>query len=83
IDQGDAAGYILLSNTYSEAQMFDSVKEMVDLRKCSAAQKTPGKALIEVGRKSHEFIVGGKKNPLRDDVILKVNALNRLLKEDG
>ncbi|MCO5580520.1 hypothetical protein L7F22_034388 [Adiantum nelumboides] len=82
LENVDAAPYILLSNAYVEAQMFDSVEDMLNLRKFSAAKKTPGKALIEVGSKSHEFIVGGM-DPLREDVISKVNSLNRLLKEEG
>eukprot|EP00250_Pteridium_aquilinum_P017429 c23625_g14_i1 orf=417-2309(+) len=83
LNQVDASGYVLLSNIYADAQMFDSVEEMGELRKCSATQKTPGKACIEVSRKSFEFIVGRKDHPLRDEVACKVVLLNRLLKKEG
>lgn len=82
-NQIDASGYILMSNIYADAQMFDFVEEMGDLRKCSATQKTPGKANIEVSRKLYEFTVGSKDNPLRDEVACKVISLNRLLKKKG
>lgn len=83
IDRGNATGYVLMGNIYSQMGMWKEAMEIEELRKCANGWKKPGKAFIEVGDKVHNFAVGDKTHPERDAIYTKLEDLNLQMQEEG
>ncbi|KAI4370837.1 hypothetical protein MLD38_019141 [Melastoma candidum] len=64
----DPSTYILLSNVYARAAMWNNVGEVRKLMTAMAARKKPGYSCIDVGRVSHVFYAGDPADhPMRDE----------------
>eukprot|EP00250_Pteridium_aquilinum_P008221 c17775_g1_i2 orf=241-2166(-) len=81
-DPRDSAGYILMSNIYAEADMWEDVGTLHVLRKSADVAKLPGKAWIEINAQVDEFIVG-QALPVNSKIDLKLERVSRILKQDG
>lgn len=83
IDPKHSSGYVLLSNTYADAGLWDDVCKIEELRRCTCAVKTPGKAFIEVQSKVHEFLAGDKSHVQNDDIYQKMMKLYLQMRYEG
>ncbi|XP_068658209.1 pentatricopeptide repeat-containing protein At2g20540 [Aristolochia californica] len=77
LEPDDTGNYILLSNTYAAAGMWDEVARMRKLIRSKGMKKAPGCSLIEVNNVVQEFVVGDDSYPLPDEVsrVLKLLAM--------
>lgn len=75
-----AAGYMLMSNLYANAQRWDEVDKIQELKQGSSAWKKPGKASLEVMNKIHEFIVGDEQSV---EIASKLVRLKKQVEIDG
>lgn len=78
-----ASSFVLMSNIYGEAHMWDNVLNIQEYRKGKASLKKPGRAFIEIANNIHEFTVGEKSHKQTDRIDVKVKSLGKLIKEDG
>lgn len=82
-DQREAAGYVLLSQTYCQAGLEGSVNNIEYLRKCANAWKKPAKAVIEVDNRVHDFHVGSIIHPQIDGIHAKLKKLGMCMVQEG
>lgn len=78
-----ATGYMLMSNIYSEACMWDKILEIQELRKSAGAKKQPGKSWVEINQKVHEFVVGDQTHPHSEKIYSKLKALRSKMEQQG
>ncbi|KAL6961093.1 hypothetical protein U1Q18_038857 [Sarracenia purpurea var. burkii] len=83
LDPQDSAAYILLSNIYAEAGMWDEVSKMRKTMRYSGLKKEPGCSWIEVKSKLHMFLVGDKAHPRCNEIYEKLNLLIVEMKRAG
>lgn len=55
LDPKHAAAYVLMSNIYSHAGLWDSVKEVQELRRAAGAWRKTGESLVEHEQQVHTF----------------------------
>ncbi|KAI5061597.1 hypothetical protein GOP47_0024102 [Adiantum capillus-veneris] len=79
----DAACYILMSNIYANANLWQDAKRVRQLIYSGDARKQLGIALLKVDSGVHEFVVGGENNPQEEEVSVKIDKLAKLLKNEG
>lgn len=60
LDPTNASLYVLMSNIYAGAQMWEAAYRLQGLMRSAGALKKAGMAWIEVDNKVHEFMVGSK-----------------------
>ena len=77
------AGYVLMSNVYANAGLWNDVKELEELRQCANLWKKPAKAFIEIDNCVHDFIVGDTNHPQSDEIYAKIRTLNSQLRKEG
>lgn len=80
---GNAAGYVLMSNLYIQAGMWEDAEKLEELRRCANAWKKPAKAFIEVDNVVHDFLVGDKSHPQMDDIYAKLKTLSLQMRDEG
>ncbi|KAI5061094.1 hypothetical protein GOP47_0023599 [Adiantum capillus-veneris] len=83
LDPSDGACYMLMSNIYSNLQMWDQFAEIQEMRKHECAWKKPATAWIEVEDKVHEFFVSETAHLVVDGTGFKQERLRKLLKREG
>lgn len=83
LDPSIGTSYMLMSNLYSEACMWDEVLEVQKLRKCAGAKKQPGKCWVEVNHKVHEFSVGDQTHPQSEEIYSKLKGLLCKMEKQG
>lgn len=79
----DAACYMLMSNIYADAHLWQDAERVHELRKSLETKKQPGTAWLKVDYGVHEFVVGRQNNPQSDDVCVKIENLWRLTRNEG
>ncbi|XP_010257871.2 PREDICTED: pentatricopeptide repeat-containing protein At3g02330 [Nelumbo nucifera] len=75
LDPQDSAAYILLSNIYAKAGMWDEVSKMRRIMKHSGLKKEPGCSWIEVKNEVHTFLVGDKSHPSYTEIYERLDEL--------
>ncbi|MCO5580916.1 hypothetical protein L7F22_034789 [Adiantum nelumboides] len=75
-----AVPYILMWNIYVTAGRFEDANKIEELRKKARAKKKPARALIEVNRKVHEFVVGRNDSK---EVALMLETLQARMESRG
>ncbi|KAG9444314.1 hypothetical protein H6P81_015654 [Aristolochia fimbriata] len=77
LEPDDTGNYILLSNTYAAAGMWNEVARMRKLLRSKRMKKTPGCSLIEVNNVVQEFVAGDDSYPIANEVsrVLKLLAM--------
>ncbi|XP_011622619.1 pentatricopeptide repeat-containing protein At2g22410, mitochondrial [Amborella trichopoda] len=83
LDPHDCGIYVLLSNMYAEANMWDCVTRVRRMMRERGIEKTPGCSLIEVNGNVHEFLVKDKSHPRAKEIYVCLNGLARQLRMAG
>lgn len=83
LNHNDASSYVLMSNMYSEALVWDKADKIQEMKSCASAWKKPGMSWIEVENKMHQFVVGGIFHDLSDEIHAKLSRLRRPLKKES
>lgn len=83
LDRRNAAGYILMSNIYIHAGMWQEAEKVENMRKGANAWKKPGKAFIEVENEVHNFSVAVDVQPQSNHIHAKIKRLIARMKEVG
>lgn len=83
MDRGNATGYVLMGNIYSQVGMWEDAEEIEQLRMCANGWKKPGKAFIEIDDEVHDFSVGDKTHPQSSAIYAKLESLSLQMKEQG
>lgn len=63
LDPQDSSAYILLSNIYADAGMWDKVSDMRRIMRYNRIKKEPGCSWIEIKDEVHAFVAGDKAHP--------------------
>ncbi|XP_028109078.1 pentatricopeptide repeat-containing protein At3g02330, mitochondrial [Camellia sinensis] len=83
LDPQDSSAYILLSNIYANAGMWDEVSKMRKMMKSSGLKKEPGCSWIEVKSELHMFLIGDKAHPRCKEVYENLDLLIAEMKWAG
>ncbi|XP_058093404.1 pentatricopeptide repeat-containing protein At4g14050, mitochondrial [Magnolia sinica] len=79
----DPSIYILLSNTYASAGMWDCVSQVRKQMAVKAVRKEPGYSWVELGKESHMFCAGDVSHPMRDEILRLLGELSMEIKKRG
>lgn len=82
-DPENAGAYVILSNMCAHVGIWEYVPKIEGLRDHADMWKKPGQALIEVGNKVHNLIVGDRSHPQSKFMYGKLNRLNVQMSEEG
>lgn len=80
---GRSAGYVLISNMYSEQGSFGEAAPLWKGMKESGVKKVAGLSWIEVGNRVHEFSVGGHRHPQIKAILGELKLIVEKVKEIG
>ncbi|KAF8397861.1 hypothetical protein HHK36_016786 [Tetracentron sinense] len=83
IDPGDTAAYIMLSNVYSEAKMWDEVAQVRKVMKLKGLKKEAGCSWIEMKNRAYFFSVGETGDTHRECVREAVKGLTVQMFDEG
>ncbi|KAI8024677.1 putative pentatricopeptide repeat-containing protein [Camellia lanceoleosa] len=83
LEPENSGNYVLLSNMYAEAGMWEEVNNLRALLKCEGMKKNPGSSWIEINGKSHLFLGGDKSHPQSKEIHLLLEALPEKIKAAG
>ncbi|GAV60085.1 PPR domain-containing protein/PPR_2 domain-containing protein/PPR_3 domain-containing protein [Cephalotus follicularis] len=75
LEPEDSSAYILLSNIYSNAGLWEKVSDMRKIMRYNRLKKEPGCSWIEVKDEVHTFLVGDKAHPRCSDIYEKLMLL--------
>lgn len=75
--------YVLLSNIYAAAGLWDNVSKLRELMKERGVRKDPGSSMVELGGMVHEFVVGDRSHPQTEEIYNKLNEMGKRLKCAG
>ncbi|XP_020592048.1 pentatricopeptide repeat-containing protein At2g29760, chloroplastic-like [Phalaenopsis equestris] len=79
LDPKAAGAYVLLSNIYASARLWDRVSNLRELMRTSSVRKESGCSFVEHDGSIHEFVVGDKSHPQRDEIYAKLNEMRERL----
>ncbi|KZV46865.1 pentatricopeptide repeat-containing protein-like [Dorcoceras hygrometricum] len=82
LDPGDSSAYVLLSNIYADAEMWDEVSKMRKVMRHSRLKKEPGCSWIQVQSELHMFLVGDKAHPRSEEIYENLDMLIDEMKKD-
>ncbi|KAL4311109.1 hypothetical protein GQ457_01G036910 [Hibiscus cannabinus] len=68
LDPQDSSAYILLSNIYADAGLWDKVSYMRKMMRSNKLKKEPGCSWIEIKDEVHAFLVGEKAHPRSKEI---------------
>ncbi|KAG0483524.1 hypothetical protein HPP92_011608 [Vanilla planifolia] len=83
LEPQDSAAYVLLSNIYAAAGLWEKrarVRKLMDERK---VKKEAGRSWIQVKNKVHAFVASDTTHPLSEQIYKKVKEMSCRLKEKG
>eukprot|EP01018_Ginkgo_biloba_P015808 Gb_31706 [translate_table: standard] len=83
LEPHDAATYVLLSNMYAAAGMWDYAANVRKEMKSKGLKKEQGLSWIEVKRRVHTFMVSDRSHPQTKEIYGKLEELNMLMKAAG
>lgn len=83
LEPQNSGNYVLLSNMYAEASMWEEVKALRSLQKSQKVRKNPGCSWIEVDGKAHIFIGGDVSHPQKEKIYLLLKELPEKMKAAG
>eukprot|EP01018_Ginkgo_biloba_P026983 Gb_37624 [translate_table: standard] len=79
----NSATYVLLSNIYASAGMWDDVKKVRQMMKDRGVKKETGYSWIEIKNKVHAFIAGDRSHPQTEKIYAKLEQLTGQIRETG
>ncbi|KAL7141184.1 hypothetical protein ABFS83_08G036300 [Erythranthe nasuta] len=83
LDPQDSSAYVLLSNIYADAEMWDQVSKMRKIMRRGRMKKEPGCSWIEIQSEVHMFLVGDKAHMSCEDIYMNLDLLFDEMKWDG
>ncbi|KAE9461528.1 hypothetical protein C3L33_06559, partial [Rhododendron williamsianum] len=78
-----ASHYVLLSNIYSSARLWDKATEVRKTMKEMGVRKEPGCSWIEFGEEVHKFIAGDVSHPQSKELHGFLEILSERMKKEG
>lgn len=78
-----AAPYVLLSNIYAAAGMWDEIEKVRKMMRDRDVKKMPGCSWIEVNKQVHAFLVGDKSHPQTEKIYAELERLSQEMKAAG
>ncbi|KAM3282549.1 pentatricopeptide repeat-containing protein [Capsicum chacoense] len=82
LEPWNPGNYVILSNIYARAGLWDGVARLRKLMKSSQITKAAGYSFIEEGGDIHKFIVEDKSHPKSDEIYALLDLVTTRLKFD-
>ncbi|PRQ38377.1 putative tetratricopeptide-like helical domain, DYW domain-containing protein [Rosa chinensis] len=79
----DPSSYILLSNVYAGAGMWENVAKVRKLMTAREVKKNPGYSSIDIGKESQVFYAGETSHPLKDEIFDLLKELDAEMRKRG
>ncbi|KAJ9676089.1 hypothetical protein PVL29_024874 [Vitis rotundifolia] len=79
----DPSTYILLSNIYASAAMWESVSKVRRFMAAMEVKKEPGYSCIVLGKESQVFLAGETSHPAKDEIFGLLKELDAEMKRRG
>ena len=79
----DPSSYILLSNVYAGAGMWENVSKVRKLMMVMEVKKEPGYSCIELGKESYVFYAGETSHPMKDEIAALMRELDAEMRKRG
>ena len=79
----DPAAYVLLSNIYASANLWDDANNARKMMKMKNIKKDPGFSWIDVKNNLHLFVVDDQSHPQADIIYDKVEEMMKTIREEG
>ncbi|KAL6188870.1 hypothetical protein ACLB2K_040261 [Fragaria x ananassa] len=79
----DPSSYILLSNVYAGAGMWQNVAKVRKLMTEREVKKNPGYSSIDVGKESQVFYAGETSHPMKDEIFCLLKELDAEMRKRG
>ncbi|XP_028759568.1 pentatricopeptide repeat-containing protein At4g14050, mitochondrial [Neltuma alba] len=79
----DPSTYILLSNIYAGAGMWENVSKVRRLMAMMEVKKEPGYSSIDLGRESHVFYAGETCHPMKDEILCLMRKMDAEMRRRG
>eukprot|EP01018_Ginkgo_biloba_P040301 Gb_16664 [translate_table: standard] len=83
LEPQNAGYYVIVSNIYAAACMWDAVVKVRNMMKDRGVKKRPGCSWIEVKNKVHAFVVGDRSHPQTEKIYAKIESLAWQMKAAG
>ncbi|OWM64474.1 pentatricopeptide repeat-containing protein At3g02330, mitochondrial [Punica granatum] len=83
LEPEDSSTYVLLSNIYANAGMWEEVSKMRKAMRSNKLRKEPGCSWIQVKDEVHMFLVGDRAHPSCEEIYEKLNLLIAETKGSG
>lgn len=83
LDPDSAAPYVVLSNVYAAARMWDAALELRRMIKVKGLKKQRGCSSIEVDNIVHEFFSGDTSHPLKEAIYSELDRLGHEMEKAG
>ncbi|CAM6077419.1 unnamed protein product [Sphagnum tenellum] len=83
LEPENAAGYVLLSNTYAAAGKWDLSRNVEWQRTERGVKKQPGRTWIEVNNEVHSFIVDDRVHPQMTEIHAELSRLSWQMNDAG
>ncbi|GLT60988.1 hypothetical protein SLA2020_337250 [Shorea laevis] len=79
----DSSTYILLSNTYASAGLWENVAKVRKLMASMEVRKEPGYSYIDFGKGSEIFYAGETSHPMKDEIFSLLKELEAEMRSRG
>ncbi|XP_050374069.1 pentatricopeptide repeat-containing protein At4g14050, mitochondrial [Argentina anserina] len=79
----DPSSYILLSNVYAGAGMWENVAQVRKLMTTREVKKNPGYSSIDIGKESEVFHAGETSHPMKNEIYDLLKELDAEMKKRG
>ncbi|KAM1270451.1 hypothetical protein ACFX13_032356 [Malus domestica] len=79
----DPSSYILLSNVYAGARMWENVAEVRKLMVAREVKKKPGYSSVGIGKESQVFYAGETSHPMKDEIFGLLKELDAEMRRRG
>ncbi|KAH7439608.1 hypothetical protein KP509_04G068300 [Ceratopteris richardii] len=83
LDTQDAFAYVLMSNMYADANIWEKVVDIQDIRSIASAGKKPGTAWIKPEEKVYKFNVNSSSSPLIEEMQGKLLRLGEAIRRSN
>jgi pentatricopeptide repeat protein len=80
LDTQSSGVYVMLSNIYASASMWEAVNRVRDLMKERGVKKFPGYSWVEIGNKVHWFKVEDPSHPEMENIIAELQRITLHMK---
>lgn len=83
LEPDDAGNYVILSNIYAQAGMWEGVAKLRKLMTERGLKKSIASSWIEVKNKVHAFLSGDLSHPMSDEIYSELERVGVLMQELG